>query len=48
MPKKMTPRPQAKIKPQFLQYPVFTIFNLKESITRKKYIFLSLNRIIRI
>ena len=26
MPKKLMPKPQAKIKPQFLQYPFLTLF----------------------
>ena len=30
----MTPKSQAKIKPQFLQYPILTIFNPKKSIMR--------------
>ena len=30
MPKKMTPKSQAKIKPSFPQYPFLTIFNLKK------------------
>ena len=30
MPKKMTPKSQAKIKPSFLQYPFLTIFNPKK------------------
>ena len=34
MPKKMTPKSQAKIKPQFLQYQFLTIFNPKKSIMR--------------
>ena len=30
MPKKMTPKSQAKIKPSFPQYPFLTIFNPKK------------------
>ena len=30
----MTPKSQAKIKPQFPQYPFLTIFNRKKSIMR--------------
>ena len=30
MPKKMTPKSQAKIKPSFPQYPFLTIFNSKK------------------
>ena len=30
MPKKMTPKSQAKIKPQFRQYPFLTTFNPKK------------------
>ena len=30
LPKKMTPKSQAKIKPSFPQYPFLTIFNLKK------------------
>ena len=30
MPEKMTPKSQAKIKPQFSQYPFLTIFNPKK------------------
>ena len=30
MPKTITPKSQAKIKPQFLQYPFSTIFNPKK------------------
>ena len=46
MPKKMTPKPQAKNKTLFLQYPFLTIFLALNKYHANKYIFLSLNHII--
>ena len=44
MPKKMTPKSQAKIKPSFSQYPCLTIFNPKKLSPEQ----LSFNHIMRL
>ena len=41
MPKKMTPKSQAKIKPQFPQYPFLIIFNSKKVSCKQIYTFKS-------
>ena len=48
MPKKMTPKSQAKNKTLILQYPFLTIFLTQYTLTNNKYTFLSLNHIMRI
>ena len=41
MPKKMTPKSQAKVKPSFPQYPFLTIFNPKKVSCERVYDFKS-------
>ena len=45
MPKKMTPKSQAKIKPQFSQYPFFDYFLTLKKYHTDKYAILSFNPI---
>ena len=48
MPKKMTPKSQAKIKPPFSQYPFFIYFFTLKKYHVNKYTILSLNAFMRL